>query len=87
MSNEDEIELYVRLLAAHVRQMPLREAVPFLKGALTLAGEHPAVEDLRGTCRDMASADDQLELIAGQLKLNLGGDGVGSNSPNGKDGQ
>jgi hypothetical protein len=75
--NEREIAIYVRTMAAQLRTMPLIEAVPFLQGALAIAGDHPAMGKLRGTMRDMVSADDQLEQLCGQLHLNL----------NGKDGQ
>ena len=64
MTEQDDIALYVRRLARHVRTLPLRDAVPFLRGALVLAGENAAVNELRGTYRDLSSADDQLEQIA-----------------------
>ena len=73
MSNEKDIAIYIRLLASQVRTLPMNEAVPFLKGALALAGDHPAVNDLRGTYRELASAFDQLEAMAGQMTLQLDG--------------
>ncbi len=60
----DDIALYVRRLAAHLRNLPLRDAVPFLHGALVIAGENAAVKELRGTYRDLSSAADQLDQIA-----------------------
>jgi len=63
VNDQEAIEYYVQTVAAQVRAMPLADAVIFLRGALTIAGEHPAMEELRGTFRDLSSADDQLELM------------------------
>jgi hypothetical protein len=74
--NDKDAALYVRMLAVQLRMLPLADAVAMLRGALVVAGDHPAMQDLRGTFRDLVSADDQLGLLAsGQLKLPLDGDG------------
>ena len=73
---QDDIALYVRRLAGHVRALPLRDAVHFLRGALAVAGENSAVQELRGTYRDLSSADDQLEQIADPLRRDQRGEEI-----------
>lgn len=72
MSNPEAVARYVQLAAAFARTLPVADAVVFLTGAVEAGQGNAAVETLRGTLRDLSSADDQLELIAGpQLRLKL----------------
>jgi hypothetical protein len=82
MSEADDIAFFVRMIATQVRSMSLHDGVRFLRGILAVAGTHPAFDKLRETYHELASADDQLEVLGGQLKLNLG-----SNGHDGKDHQ
>lgn len=60
-----EVDFYIAHLVAHARSLPLSDAVPFLAGALELAGERAEMEDVKRAHRALIVADDQLELIAG----------------------
>jgi hypothetical protein len=82
MNDSDAIHVFVCGVADYARSLPLRSAVPFLRGALLLAGDREEVEPLRRVYTPLAHADDQLELIAGaQLRLPL------DDKPPGLDGQ
>ena len=60
-----DVACYLQSLATSARTLPLAHAVRVLRGALLLAGDAPAAAALRDAFRDLSSAEDQLESLAG----------------------
>ena len=57
---------------SHARELPLKDAVIFLRGLLESCGDEEAVAPIRDAFISLSHSDSQLELIqSGQLKLNL----------------
>lgn len=64
---------FIQECVAHARtNLPLREALTYLSGMLTICGDNPAVSAVRNAFIQMSDSDRQLELIQmGQLPLPL----------------
>jgi hypothetical protein len=68
-------EFFCQQLAIHARSMKLHDAVIFLRGALESTGENPEMVEVKRAHEALVLADDQLEVLGGQMRLNFGKDG------------
>lgn len=68
----EAMEFFLQSSVNHARTMPLTDSVRYLRGLLEVAGDHPAVSELRHAFVCLTESDRQLELISvGQMKLPL----------------
>lgn len=65
-------EIFIRQSIAFARTLPFGDAVTYLRGMLSLCGDHDMTPAVRDTFVRLSHCDEQLELLAsGQLKLSL----------------
>jgi hypothetical protein len=68
-------EQFVRQSVAFARTLPFSEAVTYLRGMLSLSGDHELIRTIRDTYTHLYHCDTQLELIAsGQMQLPINQD-------------
>jgi hypothetical protein len=63
MTEQEVIAFYRAKVVETALDLPLRESAAFLRGALTVAGNHEAMGEIRSAYMRLNSAAEQLELI------------------------
>lgn len=67
-------QFFIKEAVAHARQLPLADAVVFLRGMLESIHDEPAFAPIRAAFAALSQSDSHLELIeSGQLTLPLEG--------------